>query len=248
MNLPEISIIIPTYNRAEELYNALQSVSLQTFKNFEVLICDDGSNDNSEEIVKSFQDQRFQWLPGGRGGKPAIPRNRGIAHSRGKWIAFLDSDDIWNEKKLEIQLNELKKTDLKACCSNAIRYISKKKKEINFFQHNKNQIKLQDMLELNYVICSSMILHRSIIDITGGFSECEILTAIEDYHLWLKVSTITDIQYIDKTLVWYKDEPHTSIRKDGETNDKLIKRNVIRELKNWQNYPQLSPHLKNIIS
>src|SRR4051794_13419670 len=99
-----VSVIIPTWNRAATLGPAIQSVLNQTYPPREVLVCDDGSTDNSVDVVAQLDDQRIRWLPGGRGGRPAIPRNRGIGAATGEWLAFLDSDDEWLPDKLERQL------------------------------------------------------------------------------------------------------------------------------------------------
>ena len=92
---PSVSVIIPTWNRAHTLPRAIESVLSQSLPILEVLICDDGSTDGTAEAVMAMarQDPRIRWLPGERGGRPAIPRNRGIRESRGEWLAFLDSDD-----------------------------------------------------------------------------------------------------------------------------------------------------------
>jgi glycosyltransferase involved in cell wall biosynthesis len=98
---PFFSIVIPTYNRASKLKFTLNSVIAQTFTDFEVLIMDDGSTDNTEAVVESFHDSRmrYEWAP--NSGGPATPRNRGIDASRADWICFLDADDRWYPDKLK---------------------------------------------------------------------------------------------------------------------------------------------------
>jgi len=100
------SVIIPTYNRSEEIRNCLNSLVDQTYKNFEVLICDDGSTDNTRSVVDSFWDKlRIKYIWEENWGGPAKPRNTGILQSQGKWICFLDSDDFWYNNKLEVIMN-----------------------------------------------------------------------------------------------------------------------------------------------
>src|SRR5262249_7122187 len=101
---PSVSVIIPTWNRAATVMAAVESALAQTHAPLEVLVCDDGSSDDSAQRVGALPDPRVRWLPGPRGGRPAIPRNRGIAAARGEWLAFLDSDDEWLPDKLERQL------------------------------------------------------------------------------------------------------------------------------------------------
>ena len=104
------SIIIPTYNRKEKLQRALDSVLAQTYQNFELLVMDDGSNDGTEEMVKSFVDQRIIYEWNENWGGPGRPRNRGINKAKGEWIAFLDSDDWWTKDKLQNSIKKLEET------------------------------------------------------------------------------------------------------------------------------------------
>lgn len=100
------SIIIPTFNRSESIKQCLNSLVNQTFKFFEVIICDDGSVDNTDDVVKLFVDKlqiNYTWEE--NWGGPARPRNNGIKLAKGKWICFLDSDDIWYDNKLEVLEN-----------------------------------------------------------------------------------------------------------------------------------------------
>lgn len=100
---PIFSIVIPTYNRAERLKICLESLAKQTFTSFEVLVCDDGSTDNTNEVIKQFSDKldlTYLWEP--NFGGPAKPRNNGIDKAKGEWICFLDSDDWWYENKLKL--------------------------------------------------------------------------------------------------------------------------------------------------
>lgn len=107
------SVIIPTYNRAKLLNKCLRSLAEQTFRDFEVLVCDDGSRDNSKDIVDSYKDRlNIQYLWEENWGGPARPRNRGIQASKGEWICFLDSDDWWESTKLEECLSYLNDYDV----------------------------------------------------------------------------------------------------------------------------------------
>ncbi len=120
--MTKISVIIPTWNRAETLGKAISSALNQTFPPFEIVVCGvDGSPD--QEIFNLINDPRMRWIEGGRDGLASIPRNRGIKASRGEWLAFLDSDDEWLPDKLEKQLEQAKKMNSGAVCSDAIRYV-----------------------------------------------------------------------------------------------------------------------------
>ena len=116
-----VSVIIPTYNRAHLIKRSAQSVLGQTYKNLELIIVDDGSTDNTEDVVKSLDDERVVYIKQTNQGACAA-RNNGIDHARGEFIAFQDSDDVWHNDKLEKQINCLKETgaDIVFCCLNRI--------------------------------------------------------------------------------------------------------------------------------
>src|ERR1700739_3316319 len=102
--MDKVSVIIPTYNRQNTLLRAVKSVLQQTYTVHEILICDDGSDDDSKKIITELKSEKIKWLDCGKNGMPSIPRNKGIQYSTGDWIAFLDSDDEWLPNKTETQL------------------------------------------------------------------------------------------------------------------------------------------------
>lgn len=108
-NNPTVSVIIPTYNRAHLVARAIQSVLNQTYQDFEIIIVDDASTDNTEEVVKSFNDKRVGYMQlNENSGTSAVPRNTAIKTARGKYIAFQDSDDEWLPEKLKKQVKVFK--------------------------------------------------------------------------------------------------------------------------------------------
>lgn len=220
----KISVIIPTWNRAKTIKVAISSVLNQTLPPYEILICDDGSEDNTFSVVESFKDDRIKYINCGRNGRPAIPRNIGIRESKGDWLAFLDSDDEWSPDKLASQMNRLSQSGNKACSTNADRIIPGKGSVGNLLDYRNDSITFRDIVKCNNVICSSMLISRSLIDVVGSFPEGKEFKAIEDYALWLKIATLTDIDYIDQPLVLYTDDAVTSIR--GEVNDSQYKQKM----------------------
>lgn len=104
-----ISIVLPSFNRAHILPKAVESILRQTYKDFELIIVDDGSSDNTCEVVKGFNDDRIVYVHQENAGA-CVARNNGIDHARGEYIAFQDSDDVWHEDKLEKQLTTLRNT------------------------------------------------------------------------------------------------------------------------------------------
>lgn len=214
---PRISVIIPTWNRGATIRRAIESALAQTLPPCEVLVCDDGSTDDTEEIVHSTNDPRVRWLPGSRGGRPAIPRNRGIDAAKGEWLAFLDSDDEWLPDKLERQFAQIVARGVRAGCSDAWRLVPNSPVGEQRLLGGKDTLfTFYELARDNRVVCSSAILHRSLFADTGGFPEGPELTVGEDYALWLKVLTLTDFAYVGMPLVVYRDDPANSIRAEGK--------------------------------
>lgn len=202
---------------------------------FEILVCDDGSTDNTFEIVKSLNNPKVKWIAGKHPGLPAVVRNRGIKESSGEWLAFLDSDDWWEKDKLERQLELIKKLQVKAACKNA--YIvnphSGKKEGLYFSNREiKDVFGFNELLKTNFVICSSFFVEKRLVEECGGFPEESTLKAIEDYALWLRLSTKTKIAYSNKPLVNYFNDPDNSIRSVWQ-NVKLQRKLVLWDLFKW---------------
>lgn len=231
---PLVSVIIPTWNREKTIKKAVLSALNQKLPPFEILVCDDGSTDNTYEIIKSIKDKKVKWIPGRHSGLPAVVRNRGIKESRGAWLAFLDSDDWWEKDKLEKQLNLVNKMQIKAVCTNAyvVNPHNDKKKKLYFSNKEvKDVIGFNELLKTNFIICSSMLVEKQLVLDCGGFPEEPALKAIEDYALWLRISTKTNIAYSDKPLVNYFDNLANSIRKvwnDARMQKKIVLQNFLK--------------------
>jgi len=207
------SVIIPTYNRADSLRAAVCSVLAQTVKDLEVLVCDDGSTDNSKEVIDAIGDTRVRWLDCGRNGRPAIPRNCGIKEAGGEWLAFLDSDDLWQPDKLEKQLAQMQTTKTVASSTNAVIIdVNGNSHKILLPETDNRLISFLELLSGNSIICSSCVIHRTLIKQIIGFPEDSNLKALEDYAFWLRVASLTKIAYLGESLVKYTDAPQTSIR------------------------------------
>ncbi|KAB0666163.1 glycosyltransferase [Oryzomonas japonica] len=227
-----VSVIIPTWNRAILIEKAIKSVLGQTIPVLEVLICDDGSTDNTEKIVKSIGDERVKWVSGVRGGRPAIPRNCGIRASKGEWLAFLDSDDEWQPEKLEKQFSLLEELDCRAACTNAHNFVPGKGITGNFLRWESRKLSFYDLLPVNQVICSSALLHKSLVDIVSGFPEDETLKGCEDYALWLRVATQTNFAFVPEPLVTYQNDAANSVRSSlGE--ERIARMKVFRNFADW---------------
>lgn len=230
-----ISVIIPTWNRAHTLPKAIESVLSQSSPVLEVLVGDDGSTDGTAELVEAMtrQDPRIRWLPGSRGGRPAIPRNRGIRASHGEWLAFLDSDDSWEQDKIAVQLEAVKRLKCLAVCSNALRVFPDAREGGTVLDWNRTLLTFSDLLAINRVVCSSCMVHRSVLDRTGEFPAGADFKAIEDYALWLRVAAITHFAYCPVPLVRYRDDPESSVRGRQYLTPVSQKKLILQNLADW---------------
>ncbi|CAG5007968.1 hypothetical protein DYBT9275_04166 [Dyadobacter sp. CECT 9275] len=231
----DVSVIIPTWNRASTITRAILSVLNQTKDVKEIIICDDGSTDNTLDIVRDIADPRIRWLSGIHSGLPAVPRNRGLFEAKGEWIAFLDSDDEWLPRKIESQLALISKTKNLAACSNAFRITANNQDFSNSYFDNDTVLllDLKQLLKINKVICSSALFHSSLISKLEGFPENHNLRAIEDYALWLRLACLTPIAYHPAPLLRYYDDPSNSIRKE-DSNAGLQKNQVLSDFHAWR--------------
>jgi glycosyltransferase involved in cell wall biosynthesis len=240
-----ISVIIPTYNRVDTLHRAVKSVLNQTYPISEIIICDDGSDDDSFESISSLNSPIVRWINCGRNGRPAIPRNIGIKESKSSWIAFLDSDDEWLPDKIKKQFDVLLDENCLAVCSNAYRIIN----EINhgpYLNILQKKIGFDSLLHTNFIICSSVLIHKSLINKIPGFSEVEDLRTGQDYDLWLKISVHSNFYYVNTPLLKYYDNPNNSIRKFSNSFKRTTKEIVFNSFKIWLDNTLTMPPLYNI--
>jgi len=202
-----ISIIIPTYNHAKYLGKALKSVLSQTYKDWEVIVIDNHSTDETNEVISKFKDPRIRYLKIVNNGILAKSRNLGIKLAKGEWIAFLDSDDWWKKDKLKFCFDEINQNVDLIYHELEVVYKSKSifRKKIFKGRQLKKPV-LKDLLvgaitNGNPIGQSSVIVRKSILIKIGGIYEDENLVGAEDYNTWLRVSQITNqFKYLSKSL------------------------------------------------
>ena len=203
---PLVSVIIPTYNHARYLGRALQSVVDQTYVNWEVIVIDNHSTDNTDEVVASFSDPRITYLKIHNNGIIARSRNKGINIANGEWIAFLDSDDWWAVEKLKILFDSISENvdliyhDLEVVNDHP-RFFSRKK--IKSWQV-KTPALMNLLLEGNCIGNSSVVVRKSLLEQIGGLNESPEVIAAEDYNTWLRIAQLTDqFLYLPRRLGYY---------------------------------------------
>jgi glycosyltransferase involved in cell wall biosynthesis len=189
--MPFFSIIIPTYNRSEKLKNTITSVINQTFEDFELLVMDDGSTDDTEAVVKSYNDARVKYTWESNSGGPATPRNRGIKIAKGQWISFLDADDLWYADRLLTVFNNINNNpNSDVFCHNEMLYNwdSKTKSQLFYGPFTKNFYE-NLLIRGNCLSTSATTIRNSLInkyDIEFNINEDYVI--VEDYDFWLKLA------------------------------------------------------------
>ena len=202
---PAVSVIIPTYNRAHLVGRAIQSVLNQTYQDFEIIVVDDGSIDNTEEIVNSFDDKRIRYIKHKKNKGAAATRNTGIKNARGEYIAFQDSDDEWLSEKLDEQIkifkNESNNPGAVYC---GVTYIDKKGNSINkkWYPKKKGNI-YEDLLYKNCVGgCSNVIVKKECFNQVGLFDENFLLC--QDIDMWIRIARCYRFSFAKSCLVKYR--------------------------------------------
>lgn len=189
-----ISVIIPTFNRANLLKRALTSVYAQTLAADEVIVVDDGSTDNSETLIHKHFPQAKYFFQENRGVSAA--RNTGIQQAQGQWLAFLDSDDEWLPEKLALQISALQKTAYKICHTEEI-WIRNGVRVNPMHKHKKSGGWIfKQCLPLCAMSPSSIMIHHDVFQQTGLFDVS--LPACEDYDLWLKITARYPVLFIEQ--------------------------------------------------
>ena len=193
-----ISVIVPTFNRAHTLARALDSVLAQTYQAKEIIVIDDASSDNTTELLLNYPDIKLLNFDTNLGVSAA--RNAGIARSKSDWVAFLDSDDEWLPQKLQRQV-DIANTDSNMLIFHTDEIWVRNGKRVNpMNKHAKPDGSVyEESLPLCCVSPSSILLKREVLGKCGVFDET--LPACEDYDLWLRLFSRYPVKLIDEQLL-----------------------------------------------
>lgn len=179
-----VSVIIPMYNSEGTIIRALNSVCNQDYKNFEVIIINDGSRDNSKFLIENFIEEnntnKIRLINQENSGV-SVARNRGIIEAKGEYIAFLDSDDVWENNKLSTQINIMEKNKDIFLLSTLL-ISDKNKKSTNIIK----DISFKKLLFKNYFMTSTVVIKKQVFETVGYFNTNK--NHSEDYELWLRIS------------------------------------------------------------
>ncbi len=194
--LPNVSVIIPTYNRYTLLCEAIASVRAQTFTDYELIVVDDGSTDNTPSLA---DDPDLRYLAPQRTGMPGASRNRGAAAARGEYLAFLDSDDLYLPEKLKKQTDlldaqpEIPLVHTRELWKRGEKTVSQKGQK-----HQREGDIFADALWKCTIGPSTVMMRKTVFETLGGFDET--LEVAEDYEFWLRLTARYPVAYIDEAL------------------------------------------------
>ncbi|GFO66732.1 glycosyl transferase [Geomonas limicola] len=204
---PAVSVIVPCYNTAQFLGDAIASALGQTCEDLEVLVIDDGSTDSTPEVTASFlKDPRVRYVRQDNQGLSAA-RNKGIELSRGEFVALLDADDIWEPEKLERQLTVF--GNLPECGLVFSDFATFDDRGTIAAQKNQailERLSLPEFSQLfsrnNFMYPSTVIVRRTVLEQVGGFDTS--LKSAEDYDMWLRVARVSQVAGVTAHLVWIR--------------------------------------------
>lgn len=204
-----VSIIIPTYNAGQYIREALSSALSQNYQNFEIIVIDDGSTDDTEEIIKKyFIKDNIHYIQTKHSGLASMARNTGLKASKGHYIAFLDADDTWTPDKLKLQIELFDEATALVYSDGEIIGQSKKngQKYSDLVKFYKGHV-FHKLILKNFIATSSVVVKKSALDELGMFSENPKLRVGEDYDLWLRIAQKYKIKYSPKILFSYRIHP-----------------------------------------
>lgn len=203
--MPRVTVVIPTYNRARMVCEAVDSVLAQTYEDFEVIVVDDGSTDNTPLRLSEYEDPRVYIIrhQTNQGQGPA--RNTGILASKGEYIAFLDSDDLWEPTKLKEQMTFFaQNAGLRWSSTHAFAFESESRRKLysmeKFGSQYEGSIASKLFME-DFLATSTIIVHRHIFDDLGLFTD---LPKAQDWEMWLRIAARFPVGSVKKALTGYR--------------------------------------------
>ncbi len=211
-----VSIIMPSYNTGKYIAESLQSVLNQTYENWELLIVDDHSTDDTDVVIGLFHDERIRYIKNERNLGAAVSRNVALRLAKGRWIAFLDSDDLWVPEKLEKQINYMLERNC-AFSYSIYEEIDESSNSLDIYVSGPKRITKIGMFNYCWPGCLTVIYDANKI----GLIQIKDIKKNNDYAMWLKVCEKADCYFFPECLAKYR-------RRNGS-----ISRNSIKTLVGW---------------
>lgn len=214
-----VSIIMPSYNTAKYISESVSSILRQTYTNWELIIVDDCSTDGTDDVVRPFlQDSRIRYIKNDKNSGAAVSRNRALREAAGKWIAFLDSDDLWHPEKLERQIRFMEETGYKFTYTDY--RIQLNGEWLPYVYTGPDEVTKRKMRDYCYFSTITVMYDREFI----GLIQIEPIRKNNDYAMWLKIIEKSSCRRLNECLSCY-------IKHDGSISSgsklKLIKHHYI---------------------
>ncbi len=246
--MPKVSVIIPTFNRAQFIRRTIDSVLNQTYRDYEIIIIDDGSTDNTKEVVESYGDKVRYYRQANNG--VATARNTGIAKADGEYIAFLDSDDIFLTENLETKISFFESHPNEYWVYSDWQYVDEKgnllqhgSQKYNYSHRQLNGSIFNELIyHRNFISPCTVVLKKSVFDKIGCFDPQ--IPSQEEYDLWLRISLKYPANYLDQSLVYamiHKDSLSGDFRKWAKGNEQIVDK--LKDI-----IPDDFPHKKNLLN
>ena len=219
-----VSVIMPAYNVAKTIMPSIESVTAQTYENWELIVIDDGSSDGTPELVRRISelDFRVRYYQNEDNLGVAETRNRGMSLARGEWIAFLDSDDLWRDDKLEKQMQFVSETGA-VISYTGTSYINESGNVYSYVLRATQTLSYKTLLHRNIMSCSSVVVRK---DFMIPFPLGDIH---EDYVVWLQILKKVAYAYgIDEPLLMYRMSAHS--KSAGRFHSALMTYNAYRHV------------------
>lgn len=230
---PTVSVIIPTYNRAHVLGRSIQSVLNQTYQDFELIVVDDGSSDNTEEVVRNFNDIRIKYIRHDKNRGLSAARNTGIKAARGQYIALNDDDDEWLPHHLEKSVSAFRKASpqIGVVYSGYLNREGGRETYVSAPKTARIETNVHaSLLRGNFVGVGTAVMRRECFAKAGLFDEC--CPSAEDWEFWLRVAKYYHFKYIDEPTVIKNETPGSLLSDTG----RLIKGFELILAKNYQDF------------
>jgi len=241
---PKVSVVIPTYKRAVQVQKAIDSVLSQTFSDLEVIVVDDGSSDGTGQTLGQVYGDRIRYYAQANQGV-SVARNRGVAEARGEWIAFLDSDDLWDKEKLEWQFKALEQFGPQSTgCYTDTRLFNHPETRTLFemaetnYKHEGTMGVNADVLRLlvrpggagMVVHLSSLLARADVVRRAGGFDPNLLYS--QDSEFMFRLALLTNFCYVNRPLVWFDRSPvetrHVGVSSDWNKSEFLLRDSQLR--------------------
>lgn len=239
------SVVIPLYNKELSIKNTIQSVLNQTFQDFEIVIVNDGSTDNSLQVVQQINDSRIRIINKPNGGVSSA-RNRGIKESKYKWIAFLDGDDLWLENHLiEYKKALEKEPNINWLISGYTSVAKNKSRDIIHMNRGILENVFEDLQKGLSIHTSAVCIKRNLFQEYPDLFFREGLNNSEDREVWYKLCCIDkNPYYIDKSLSLYDVAVEGSLTKQIVATDKEHFLSMMDRIDNFEPYKKLNPSIQ----